>query len=367
MRFDHVHVDLVGPLPYSDGFKYLLTCVDRFTRWPEAIPIKYIRADTVVDAFFGGWVARFGTPATITTDRGAQFESRLWDTLCNQFGITRNRTTSYHPQSNGMVELFQTQLKAAIMAHETPNPWTTTLPAVLLGIRSAVKETLCRSAAKMAYGMTLRLPGDFTENYTVDAHTDLENYSNRLRVAMSRLRLSPPRATNQKDTFQYKELDTCSHVFLRRIAIAPPLTAPYDGPYKVVARSGRVFKVLIKGKVETVTADRVKPAHIERTPEDEHTRQSTAMSKTTAIQPMAKILEPQTAVVGKRSTATSTPSEAGACTKQTLNGQPTVKTKATAPEASRRGEKPGEHLNTKATLYKAPHVRNATTSCANGR
>ena len=44
---------------------------------------------------------------------------------------------------------------------------------------------------EMAYGMTLRLPGDFTENYTVDANTDLENYSDRLRVAMSRLRLSP--------------------------------------------------------------------------------------------------------------------------------------------------------------------------------
>ena len=203
------------------------------------------------------------------------------------------------------------------------------------------------------------------KNYTVDAHTDLENYSDRLRVAMSRLRLSPPRATNPKDTL--KELDTCSHVFLRRIAIAPPLTAPYDGPYKVVARSGRVFKVLIKGKVETVTADRVKPAHIERTPEEEQTRQSTAMSKTTAIRPMAKILEPQSAVVGKRSTATSTPSEAGVCTKQTLNGQSTLKTKATAPEVSRRGEKPGEQLNTKATLYKAPHVGNVTTSCANGR
>ena len=89
---------------------------------------------------------------------------------------------------------------------------------------------------------------------------------------MSRLLLSPPCDRNQKDTFQYKELDTCSHVILRRIAIAPPLTTPYDGPYKVVARSGRVFKVLIKGKVETLTADRVKPALIERTPENKHTR-----------------------------------------------------------------------------------------------
>ena len=74
-RIDHVHVDIIGPLPYSDGDKYLLTCVDSFARWPEAIPLVDIKAETVGDAFFSGWIARFGTPATITTDRGAQFES----------------------------------------------------------------------------------------------------------------------------------------------------------------------------------------------------------------------------------------------------------------------------------------------------
>lgn len=30
-RFDHVHIDLVGPLPPSAGHRYILTCVDRFT------------------------------------------------------------------------------------------------------------------------------------------------------------------------------------------------------------------------------------------------------------------------------------------------------------------------------------------------
>ena len=132
-----------------------MTCVDHFTRCPEAIPSTDVRAETVADAFFSGWVARFGIPATITTDGGTQFESQLLDTLCNQFGITRNRTTSYHPQSDGTVERFHRQLKAAIMAHKSPNPWTTTLPAVLLVIRLTVKETLDRSAAEMIYGMTL--------------------------------------------------------------------------------------------------------------------------------------------------------------------------------------------------------------------
>ena len=168
------------------------------------LAIVDIRAETVADAFFSGWIARFGTPATITTDRGAQFESKLWDGLCNQFGIVRNRTTSYHPQLNGMVERFHRQLIAAIMAHESPNPWTITLPSILLGVRSAVKELLGRSAADVIYGTTLRLPGEFTQMYTVDAHTNLDNYSDKLRIAMSRLHLFPPRDTHQENIFQYK-------------------------------------------------------------------------------------------------------------------------------------------------------------------
>ena len=74
-----------------------------------------------------------------------------------------------------MVERFHRQLKAAIMAHESPNPWTITLPAVLLGARSAVKELLGRSAAEIVYGTTLRLPGEFSNKYNIDAHTDLDN------------------------------------------------------------------------------------------------------------------------------------------------------------------------------------------------
>ena len=84
-----------------------------------------------------------------------------------------------------MVERFHRQLKVAIMAHESPNLWTITLPAVLLGVRSAVKERLGRSAAEMIYGTTLRLPGEFTKQYTVDANTDLENYSDKLRMAIA--------------------------------------------------------------------------------------------------------------------------------------------------------------------------------------
>ena len=78
-RFDQVHLDIMGPFPTCKGYSYLLTCVDRFTRWPEAIPLVDTTASTITHAFISGWIARCGTPSTITTDCGAQFESQLWN------------------------------------------------------------------------------------------------------------------------------------------------------------------------------------------------------------------------------------------------------------------------------------------------
>ena len=79
-HFD-VHIDLVGPLPSSQGYSYLLTCVDRYTHWSEALPLRDITAATVAKAFLSGWITRFGVPSTIVTDRGRQFESTLWSQL----------------------------------------------------------------------------------------------------------------------------------------------------------------------------------------------------------------------------------------------------------------------------------------------
>ena len=158
-RFRHVHVDLVGPLPPSDGHTYLLTAVDRFSRWPEAFPLRSIDAPTVAQAFTLGWVARFGIPDILISDRGPQFVSSLWGEMARTLGTSLHHTTSYHPQSNGMVEHLHRQLNAALTARLRDATWIRQLPWVLLGIRAATKEDLDCSPAELVYGHQLRLPG----------------------------------------------------------------------------------------------------------------------------------------------------------------------------------------------------------------
>ena len=94
IRFDHVNLDLVGPLPPSKGYTYLLTMIDRFTHWPEAVPLPDMCADTVARAFVTHWIARFGVLSIITTDHGQQFESTLWKQLVQLIGSNRILTTA---------------------------------------------------------------------------------------------------------------------------------------------------------------------------------------------------------------------------------------------------------------------------------
>ena len=148
-RFDFVHVDLVGPLGPSEGYSYIFTMIDRFTRWPEAVPIREPTAEAIARVFLNTWVARFGVPSVVMTDQGRQFESYLWRDLMRLLGSDRVRSNAYHPIANGMVERFHRQLKASLASHPLRSQWTKAFQLVLLGINSALKEDLGCTAAEL--------------------------------------------------------------------------------------------------------------------------------------------------------------------------------------------------------------------------
>lgn len=260
-RFDHIHLDLVGPLPPSAGHRYLLTCVDRFTRWAEATPLADITTDTVAQAFITTWVSRFGVPLSLTSDRGGQFESNVWNKVMTILGIRRHRTSSYHPQSNGMVERFHRQLKSSLMASAQREQWSLALPLVLLGIRSSLKKDLRHSSAELVYGANLRLPGEIMAPTPAPPPGSAHDFASRLKSTMSTLQPVPPRSSQRK-TFVSQDLADCTHVFIRVDAVHPPLTQPYQGPYRVLRRTRKTVTVDRNGNLDSVAIDRVKPAYL---------------------------------------------------------------------------------------------------------
>lgn len=259
-RFDHINIDIVGPLPPSRGYTYLLTIVDRFSRWSEAIPLCDISATSCARALIHHWMARFGLPTDMTSDRGTQFTSQLWAALTELLGTKMHHTTAYHPQSNGLVERFHRQMKAALKARLSGPNWIDELPWVLLGIRTAPKADLHASSAELVYGAPLTVPGDFVSPQS-NLSVETEAHLRRLRETVRALAPVPMSRHGTRRTHMPPALKDSKFVFIRRDGYKTPLTPPYEGPFEVLEHGEKVFKVNMGTREVLVSVDRLKPAH----------------------------------------------------------------------------------------------------------
>ncbi|GBN47209.1 hypothetical protein AVEN_114221-1 [Araneus ventricosus] len=144
----------------------------------------------------------------------------------------------------------------------------------------AEAEARSASTAELVYGSSLRLPGQLHEEKRIDQCPDYVARLQRLFRAVSPtfpLRHGPQRIYIPKD------LETCSHVFLRRPPFKKTLQTPYEGPFKVVRRLPKDFIILIKGQERIVAMDRLKPAFIlngsDEPTEQEHQTYRTRFSR----------------------------------------------------------------------------------------
>ena len=130
------------------------------------------------------------------------------------------------------------------------------LPMVLLGVHSAIKEDLHCTTAELIYGTTLRLPGEFFTSSREPVDPFLHS-----KPPCNTYKLSPlPCSVFCVCESCPLHMHSCFHSGWR------PLQQLYDGPYKVLKREAKHFIIGIKGRHDAVSLDRLKPAHSESEP-----------------------------------------------------------------------------------------------------
>ena len=157
-------------------------------------------------------------------------------------GSIHIRTTAYHPCANGMVECFHRQLKASLKSCPPTVRWTDSLPLILLGIRTALKQDLNCSAAELVYGTTLWVPGEF---FTPPHDRELEDptsYVTQLRSTMRQLQPVPSR-TRDSNVYIHDDLLSSSHVFVRHDGVRTSLQPPYDGPFNPLHTNNAFMRI----------------------------------------------------------------------------------------------------------------------------
>ncbi|XP_066964341.1 uncharacterized protein [Macrobrachium rosenbergii] len=193
--------ETVHPVPDQHA-RYLLTIIDRSTRWPEATPMQEDTASACTKALFSSWISRFSVLDHRTTDRGPAFLSKLW--------------LRAMPRANGDL-----------------------------------------SAAEKVYREPLIVPGELI---TGDRHNLTVQ---RLHDTVGKFAPCQQTYTNGTSPFTPPSLSSTTHVFVRNDAVRPPLTRLYRGPFRVLERNAKAFQLAIHRKDNWVPVDRLKPTLLE--------------------------------------------------------------------------------------------------------
>lgn len=158
--FDHVYLDLVGPLPSYGGWHGLSTCMDGVSQWPEFMAIPDISAEYVGQAFLTTWFSRYCVPLRVKVDQLRKFQY----SFNNFFHLLRRHhinTTAYLQAADGIVKRFHRQLNVSLKATDPQSTRSQSLLPIMLGLRTVIKEVFCCCVAYLVSVTTLCLFEDF--------------------------------------------------------------------------------------------------------------------------------------------------------------------------------------------------------------
>ena len=278
--FEITAMDLTGPYVTTPrGNKYLLTFIDHFSRYVEAFPVPDQTAETCARIYATQIVTRHGTGSTLITDQGPAFMSSFFQGTCKILGVRRLRTSSYHPQSNGVIERFHKSLHEGLSHYinSTNTNWDTLVPFYLMSSRATPHSSTGFSPFYLLHGREMVLPN--SDDLKAKLPQDNPSYQQRLENLRSNLKLAyelvakANKRSHDRNRQYYdrktklRKFQMNDLVYLYNPAKKPGLSRkfwkPWQGLYKVTKKlSDLNYEVTDQyGKKRVVHVNRLKGAY----------------------------------------------------------------------------------------------------------
>ena len=267
-------MDYMGPLPEtSRGNKHILVVVDHFTKWCEAFATTDQKASTVAPLLVSRIFSRFGPPAVLHSDQGRNFESTLLHEICNFMGITKTRTTSYHPQCEGQTERQNRTIQALLsaFASKRKDDWDLWLDSVTFAYNTSKHDALGISPYQVVFGQPPRLPTELELGMPLKNPSTQCEHLVSVRSAFHDVRpiaeehlskASQKQARLNQPTTAWRPFESGEPVMLKRPK-GCKLGNKWVGPFKIVKRFGVNYRIVSKGgKSMVVHHDHLKHSHV---------------------------------------------------------------------------------------------------------
>ena len=275
---EKVHIDFLGPLTKTPrGNLHILVMVDQFTKWVECVPLPSQTAEVTAKAAVDHFFSRFGTPFSLISDQGRNFESQLFAELCKVLEIRKARTTPYRPSANGQVERYNRTLMDALRCYvgKVETSWDIHLPQITGALRSAVNRQTGFTANKLMLGREINIPASLMFPHTQKEYDDVDEFVADLvqrtqqahEIARTTLKTSTKRMKRNYDLRvserSYKVGDA---IYLLDTAVlkgkCKKLSPPWKGPGVIVTKvSSYIYRIKFRNSLFVVNHDRLKPCH----------------------------------------------------------------------------------------------------------
>jgi len=272
--FDRIGMDVLDARHTSKrGNKVIIVIVDYFSKWSIAVARRNHTASTCAEVILKHFICQFGTPSSILTDQGPEFESHLFKELCALLRIEKLRTSSYHPQTDGLVERQNRTLISMIskFVNDKLSDWDDLLPYLLMAYNTTVHNSTGCTPFSMIYGREACLPVDLlypikqergSRGTTLCGPEYVENLRNSISSSHEYAREKLERSSaHQKRNYDVRvkprhtfNVGDIVRYFYPRMRVANKFAKQWIGPYIILSQKTDVdFE--IKGNLKSGRED----------------------------------------------------------------------------------------------------------------